>query len=781
MRDQAKTKQQLIAELEQLRQRLAQAPQPPAPQALASASAYRQVFAQAALGMALVSPQGRFQQVNRHLCEMLGYSEHELCALHVNDLTHPDDLEATLRHLRHLRRGPRVVQQERRFVHRYGHALWVLVKSTLVSDQEGRLQYVISLFMDITQQKAAEAALHESEEKYRTIFETAGSAMVIMEEDTTILLANTEFARLTGVRKEDLDGKRSWTEFIASHDVRRMLGYHRLRRVDPGAAPRAYEAQVRDNQGGLHDCLVTVAVVPGTRRSVASLLDLTERKQAEAERALLATAISQAAEAVLVSDRQGRVQYANPAMERLSGSLRQDLEGRNLRLLDQGPAFPDEMWMALTRGEAWTGRTSGRDGQGAALAVEASLSPVRDQGGELVNFVLVQRDVTHEARLEAQLRQAQKMEAIGTLAGGVAHDFNNILASVLGFTEIALHDYLEPGHPARSPLEEVVRAGKRARDLADQILTFSRRRGEERLPLSLAPVLKEALKLLRASLPSTIQIQARLDEQTGPVLADPTQMHQVIFNLCANAAQAMGQTGGVLEVGLERRDISQEQALALPGLEPGPHVILSVADDGQGMAPEVLERVFEPYFTTKGPGEGTGLGLAVVHGIVKSHRGAIRVRSQSGLGTTFQVFFPQAQEGRQLPVPSDVMAPRGRERVLLVEDEPEVAAMTSTMLGNLCYQVSTFTDSQEALAAFERQPQDCDLVLTDQTMPHLTGAELAQRLLTLRPELPVILCSGYSEMVSPEQARSLGIRQFLKKPIMRQELALALRRALEER
>ncbi len=776
MRDRAKTKDQLIAELEQLRQRLAVAPEPAAG---AKVSAFRQVFAQSALGMALVSPQGRFLQVNRHLCEMLGYSEHELSALQVSDLTHPDDLEATRRHLENLERGPRVVQQERRFLHRYGHALWVLVKSTLVSDQEGRLQYVISLFMDITQQKTAEAALHQSEEKYRTIFETAGSAMVIMEEDTTILLANTEFARLTGTRKEDLNGKASWTEFIAPHDVQRMLGYHRLRRLDPGAAPRAYEAQVKDGQGRLRDCLVTVAVVPGSRRSVASLLDLSERKQAEAERALLATAISQAAEAVLVSDRQGLVQYANPAFERLCGRRRQELEGQSLRRLGRGSAFPDEMWTALMWGQPWSGRFRG-GGQETPLELEASLSPVRDQGGAIVNFVLVQRDVTQEARLEAQLRQAQKMEAIGTLAGGVAHDFNNILASLLGFTEIALHDFLEPGHPARAPLEEVIRAGQRARDLADQILTFSRRRGDERLPLSLAPVLKEALKLLRASLPATIQINQRIDEGTGLIQADPTQMHQVIINLCANAAHAMGQAGGLLRVELQRRVLDQDQAQGLTGLEPGPHALLSVADSGRGMSPEVLERIFEPYFTTKGPGEGTGLGLAVVHGIVKGHRGAIRVKSQPGQGSTFQVYFPLARDGQERPAPAGGQAPRGRERVLLVEDEPEVAAMASAMLGNLGYQVGAFTDSREALAVFFHDPQAWDLVLSDQTMPHLTGAELAQRLLEKRPGLPIILCSGYSEMISPGQARALGIRRFLKKPIMRQELALALRQALEE-
>ncbi|CAO0820509.1 hypothetical protein DFAR_1630011 [Desulfarculales bacterium] len=285
VRDQAKTKQQLIVELERLRQRPVQPPEswdrcrlPPG-------------LLPGRPGHGSGQPQWRSLQANRYLCEMLGDSDHELCAMGIGELTHPADLEATLRLLSNLPREPRVMQQECRFVHRYGHAFWVLVKSILVSDQKGRLRHVISLFMGIAQPKAVEKALHQSGGKYRTIFETAGSTIIIMEEDTIILLANSEFARLIGIRKKDLEGKRSWTEFIAPYDVERMLGYHRLRRVDPKAAPRAYDAQVKDGQEGLRDCLVTVAVVPGTRRSEALLLDLTERKQAEAERALLATAI----------------------------------------------------------------------------------------------------------------------------------------------------------------------------------------------------------------------------------------------------------------------------------------------------------------------------------------------------------------------------------------------------------------------------------------------------------------------------------------------------------
>ncbi|MCA1987924.1 MAG: PAS domain S-box protein [Desulfarculus sp.] len=737
---------------------------------------------QAALGMALVDPGGRFLWVNRHLCEMLGHPRAALAGAFLPGLIHPQDRPAAEGFWRRPQASPRVVEQRCRYLHAFGHELWVLVKASQVRDGSGGLRHIFCLFMDITQERRAEQALIQSEQEYRTIFETAGNPVIIMEEDTTVMLANEEFVKLTGVAKDQLEGKRSWTDFIAAHDVERMLGYHRLRRVDPAAPPRAYEAHVLDHAGQLRDCLVTVALIPGTRRSVASLLDMTGRKKAEAEREVLAAAIAQAAEGVVVSDPAGRILYANPAAQRLCDRDGQGLEGWNLALAPGpgGQPWPEELWLALTQGRAWAGRH--RVGEPPReLVLELGLSPVRDEGGAVSHFALMLRDVSQEDSLQAQLRQAQKMEAIGTLAGGIAHDFNNILASILGYSEIVLHDLLPEGHPAQDPLREVIIAARRARDLTDRILTFSRKGGERRQPVDPAQVVREAMSLLRASLPATIGIRTSIDPAVGLVLADPTQLHQVALNLGTNAGQAMSPGGGVLSVDLSRVSLGAGTGNGHPALPPGDYALLVVSDTGPGIAPPVLERIFEPYFTTKGPGQGTGLGLAMVHGIVTGHGGAVEVDSRPQQGTSFRVWLPLAPEA-SAPEDAPLEAVRGQgQRVWVVDDEAGVAAMLGSMLSNLGYRARVFSDPLEAWEAFLDSPGEPELLVSDQTMPGLTGAALATRVLGLRPDLPVILCSGYSGAATPEELKALGVAEYLAKPVERARLTQAVHLALQRR
>jgi signal transduction histidine kinase/ActR/RegA family two-component response regulator len=379
--------------------------------------------------------------------------------------------------------------------------------------------------------------------------------------------------------------------------------------------------------------------------------------------------------------------------------------------------------------------------------------------------------------LESQLRQAQKMEAIGTLAGGIAHDFNNILSAIIGFSEIALQD--AQGHPQLIlSLEEVLHAGFRARDLTRQILTFSRQAEVEYKPVCVSAVVREALKLLRASLPSTIEIAAELNSDAS-VLADQTQIHQVVMNLCTNAAQAMQVRGGRLNLRL--RDVSVEEAFSgTPPTVGGPRWLhLQVRDTGHGMNAAVRARIFEPFFTTKEKGKGTGMGLSVVHGIVEACRGEIRVESAPGQGAVFDVFLPVAESGSLVEeTRSDPpLAGRG-ERILLVDDEPQVARVTEMMLQALGYRVRTFTDSVAALEAFQADPEAVDLMVTDMTMPEITGADLAREVLALRADLPVILCTGFNAQIGEEHALTLGIRKFLYKPVRRDDLALAVREVL---
>ncbi len=391
------------------------------------------------------------------------------------------------------------------------------------------------------------------------------------------------------------------------------------------------------------------------------------------------------------------------------------------------------------------------------------------------------QDITNRKEAEEKLRQAQKMEAIGTLAGGIAHDFNNILSAILGYSEL-IRERLPDDSSLKTDIEEVLKAGGRARELIKQILTFSHKSEQQRRPVYLQTITKEALKLLRASIPATIEIVHQIDPDVGMILADPVQVHQIIVNLCANAAQAMEETGGVLSVELAKAYIGPDDDMTLVlGLSPGSYARLTVRDTGCGIDPAVMKRIFEPYFTTKETGKGSGLGLAVVHGIVKSYEGAVDVQSDPGDGTAFDVYFPiiEMEEGsEEEAVAADL--PLGSERILFVDDEPPIAKIGKRWLESLGYKVFLKNNSGEALEFFKQNPDQIDLVVTDQNMPHLPGSELAKLMLEIRPDLPIILCTGYSSLISESKAKEIGIREFALKPIAGKELARLVRRALDQ-
>ena len=384
------------------------------------------------------------------------------------------------------------------------------------------------------------------------------------------------------------------------------------------------------------------------------------------------------------------------------------------------------------------------------------------------------------ANYERQLQQVLKIQAIGTLAGGIAHDFNNILFPIVGYTELTMDEVSEDS-VAHKNLEEILKAANRAKDLVKQILTFSRQSDQERKPVKVQNIIKEALKLLRASIPASIEIIHKIQDDCGPVMGDATQIHQVIMNLCTNAYQAMQDKGGKLEIILNEVDIGYEETIDRIGMQPGKHLQLLVKDEGCGMDAAVMDRIFEPYYTTKEQGKGTGLGLSVIHGIVKNHRGDITVKSTPGKGTIFQVYLPLIED---LDVGADLEATagvtRGEERILLVDDEEQIVAMERQMLENLGYQVTARTDSQEALKVFAEQPHNFDLVITDMTMPHMSGDQLAQKMLDIEPNIPVILCTGFNEVITEDKALAMGIQKFVMKPIVKNDLATTIRTVLDQ-
>jgi PAS domain S-box-containing protein len=389
-------------------------------------------------------------------------------------------------------------------------------------------------------------------------------------------------------------------------------------------------------------------------------------------------------------------------------------------------------------------------------------------------------DSTERHNLEAQMRQSHKLHALGALAGGVAHDFNNMLAAILGYTELVMED-MPRESLAWHRLQRVLTAGERAKDLVRQILTVSRQQEQQRLPVQLRPVVEEVLTLLRASLPVTIAINQHLNAQVGTVLADPTQIHQILMNLCVNAEHAMRLRGGVLEVGLDEVHVTEPTPVSDGTLIPGPYVRLTVRDTGHGIPAELLPHIFDPFFTTKSPEEGTGMGLPVVQRIMRGHDGAMHVSSLPDQGSTFVLYFPCFHKPMETSAVAVEPIPEGSERVLFVDDEESIARLGCTMLERLGYTVTTSTSAPEALALFRAAPARFDLVITDHTMPAMTGETLAQEMRRLRPELPVIVCSGFSHTMNADRAQALGLDAFLLKPFLHRDLALAVRRVLDHR
>ena len=648
-------------------------------------------------------------------------------------------------------------------------------------DELGHLAFEINGMLE--KLDAAEKFREETDKaRYRAVVEDQTELICRYLPDGTINFVNGACIRYYGMERDHLtslnfmflndEGYENFNSRIASLNPENSMitREHQIRKKDGQICWQQWtDRAIFDDNGQIVEC-----------QSVGS--DITERKQGEEERLRLVAAVEQATDAIIVTDVEMNIRYVNPAFVLLSGFDKSELIGQHPRLLKsdkQNNYFYNDIRKTMEEGKVWSGRLINKRKNGSLYEVEATSSPIRNAKGNVINYVGINRDITNEVKLEAQLRQAQKMEAIGTLAGGIAHDFNNILGVIIGFTEMALHEGSDESLKRR--MKQVLKASDRAKNLVNQILTISRRSEQEKKPIDINVIVKEAVKFLRSSIPSTINISANIPTVSATVLADPTQLHQILMNLCTNASHAMRETGGVMKISLEKVDIDSTSLSPNPGLKPGRYILLIVSDTGHGIDPSIMDRIFDPFFTTKKVGEGTGLGLSVVYGIVKSYGGEINVYSEPGKGTTFKVFLPRLENTEAAEIYTAESIAGGSERILFIDDEEVLVEISQAIIQSLGYDVTGRTSSVEALNAFRANPSLFDLIITDMTMPNMTGVELAREIHRIKSDTPIILCTGFSELINEEEAAILGIQKLLMKPLFIKDLAMTIREVLNRK
>jgi PAS domain S-box-containing protein len=539
------------------------------------------------------------------------------------------------------------------------------------------------------------------------------------------------------------------------------------------------EARITCKDGQVRDVRAGMALADNFNLVIYD--DITQAKRAQEEITRLATVVKQAVEAIFITDLDGKILYANPATEKITGYLREEIIGKTPRFLksDQHDArFYQNLWETLKRGKTWHGRFINRRKDGSLYEEDAIISPIRNAEGEVINYVAIKHDVSREVQLEAQFRQAQKMEAIGTLAGGIAHDFNNILMAVFACAGILRNELGAGEH--REMVEEILKSANRAKDLVQQILTFSRQREQKREIIQIEPIVKEATKLLVSSKPVDITVHLKQAPNLPPVLADSTQVYQIVMNLTTNAVHAMEGQSGQLSIELSVFTPDEQDLQTNPKFRPTSYVRLSVADTGHGMEAQTLERIFDPFFTTKMMGKGTGLGLAVVHGIVQNHEGVITVDSRPGLGSIFNIYLPAQPRHQDSPCQPTSDLPVGNgQSVLVIDDEPTLANIFERLLNLLHYRPVACTQPKAALAIFQKDPQKFSAVITDLAMPEMNGLHLAREIRARHAEIPIILVSGFTANLTPEEIRAAGICQLIEKPASIAEVAQALHHHLK--
>ncbi len=733
--------------------------------------------------------------INDSSAKILGYSRDELMGMNNRQYTDEENAKKLFQTFNKVYvTGKTHKGFDWEVIRKDGNKRYVEASVSLRKDSEGQPIGFRGIIRDVSERILTEKKLRDSEEKLRTIIEHSNELFYIHNTEHVLTYVSPTSNAILGYTPEEMMIK--WPELATDNPINQKGIEITEKAIETGEKQKPYLLELKKKDGTFVLLEIDETPVKDTTGRVLSIAgaarDVGEKKQAE--KSVLQSEnrfrdlFNSISDLIYTHDLKGRFISLNPAMEKAFGYEHDELIGHlasDFMKPEFAAAFESEYLERIKTQGYHEGITIYFKKNSEKIYIEYHSTMVHPDDGEpyisgtgrdVTERILSERKVI---KLQEQLTQAQKMEAIGTLAGGIAHDFNNILFPMFGYLEIVLED-VPKDNPLRGHLLEVFTGAKRARDLIKQILTFSRQSDHERKPLETQRVIKEALKLIKSSLPSTIEIIQNIKSDCGLVMADPTHIHQIVMNLCTNAFHAMEETGGKLTIALKEVDLAAED-LKDPAMIPGPHVSLTVADTGPGMEQSLIDRIFDPYFTTKEEGKGTGLGLAVVHGIVKSHGGQISVYSEPGKGTEFQICFPIIKKQRETSkVETDTPIQKGDEQILLVDDQDIIVQIEKQMLERLGYHVTARTSSTDALEAFRVQPDKFDIVITDLTMPNMTGDKLAGELIKIRPDIPVILCTGFSEKMSKEKAEALGIKGFLMKPVVLKDLSSMIRQVLEK-
>lgn len=732
---------------------------------------YRSMFENAVDGMFQATPEGKYLSVNPAYAKMCGFRSPEEMIAAIDDIqtdlyVEPDDRNI----IKLLYEQIGVVRNfETQLKRRDGQKIWISANARAVRDDRGNILFYEGTVKDVTERKLAVDALRQSERRFSIAFHESPTPTIISAvADGRYVDVNRSFLAMLGYEREEVIGRAAFELGIWADPEDRLRIIEKLQRE---GRLREEPLRLRTKSGEARDVLVAARMIKlhGHNLILSLFQDITERKRTE-ERFLESEQryrdfFQTSRDCVFISSPEGDwIDFNDAAMELFGFADRTELMRVKVQELYEHPEERAELLKRIEQAgfiKDFPVNLRRKDG----TVIQALLTSVgrKDRNNRLVQHQGTIKDVTRQRALEARLQQAHKMEAIGTLAGGIAHDFNNILGIIVGFTEIALLELPEGSRP-KEHLQKALDAIHRAERLVKQIVAISRPLRQQRQPLEMAPLVRDSLRLMRTSLPAAVEVREKLST-AGTILGDPSEVQQLILNLFANAGQAMKGRAGFLEVGLQDVAVDTPLALDYGDLSPGRYVKFSVKDTGLGIDPAIRDRIFDPYFTTKPAGDGSGLGLSIVHGTVMNYGGALRIVSAAEQGTTFEVYLPGVEPVLEEREREEVgVVPRGEGTILLVDDEAALLDVGKQMLARLGYQVFAVSDPREALMAFVERPGQFDVVITDMTMPQMTGVELARRVMEVRPDIPVILCTGYSEQVDKRKAKELGIRGFMMKP-----------------